>query len=173
MLSLEQSNHNNKGEETMHLYPSFHLCFLSYKQSWVIESAQKWRGLLVIPALLPPLLHPHVLALRFQPTRNNQTNPSPNAVERPPTSLLRNAKTQVEEAQSTEGSPGTHWFIDNALFLTFVVGISFACVKLVTFLLIWIIIHRHRWTGRYEAHLWDKTSWNDIQKKKGRQGDYD
>ncbi|XP_004306438.1 PREDICTED: ethylene-responsive transcription factor WRI1 [Fragaria vesca subsp. vesca] len=37
-------------------------------------------------------------------------------------------------------------------------------------------VTRHRWTGRYEAHLWDKTSWNDIQKKKGRQvylGAYD
>ncbi|XP_050385753.1 ethylene-responsive transcription factor WRI1 isoform X2 [Argentina anserina] len=34
-------------------------------------------------------------------------------------------------------------------------------------------VTRHRWTGRYEAHLWDKASWNDIQKKKGRQGAYD
>ncbi|KAK9912272.1 hypothetical protein M0R45_036142 [Rubus argutus] len=34
-------------------------------------------------------------------------------------------------------------------------------------------VTRHRWTGRYEAHLWDKSSWNDIQKKKGRQGAYD
>ncbi|XP_027929583.1 AP2-like ethylene-responsive transcription factor At1g16060 isoform X2 [Vigna unguiculata] len=33
-----------------------------------------------------------------------------------------------------------------------------------------------RWTGRYEAHLWDKTSWNQSQNKKGRQvylGAYD
>lgn len=29
---------------------------------------------------------------------------------------------------------------------------------------------RHRWTGRYEAHLWDKLSWNATQKKKGKQG---
>lgn len=29
---------------------------------------------------------------------------------------------------------------------------------------------RHRWTGRYEAHLWDKLSWNVTQKKKGKQG---
>lgn len=29
---------------------------------------------------------------------------------------------------------------------------------------------RHRWTGRYEAHLWDKNSWNETQSKKGRQG---
>lgn len=28
---------------------------------------------------------------------------------------------------------------------------------------------RHRWTGRYEAHLWDKSSWNVTQKKKGKQ----
>ncbi|KAK7283968.1 hypothetical protein RIF29_13718 [Crotalaria pallida] len=34
-------------------------------------------------------------------------------------------------------------------------------------------VTRHRWTGRFEAHLWDKTSWNSIQKKKGRQGAYD
>nr|DAD43195.1 TPA_asm: hypothetical protein HUJ06_001425 [Nelumbo nucifera] len=32
-------------------------------------------------------------------------------------------------------------------------------------------VTRHRWTGRYEAHLWDKNSWNPIQNKKGRQGD--
>ncbi|EOA35478.1 hypothetical protein CARUB_v10020688mg [Capsella rubella] len=34
-------------------------------------------------------------------------------------------------------------------------------------------VTRHRWTGRYEAHLWDKNSWNDTQTKKGRQGAYD
>ncbi|XP_022742186.1 uncharacterized protein LOC111293626 [Durio zibethinus] len=36
--------------------------------------------------------------------------------------------------------------------------------------------NRHRWTGRFEAHLWDKSSWNNIQNKKGRQvylGAYD
>ncbi|XP_011085861.2 ethylene-responsive transcription factor WRI1-like [Sesamum indicum] len=35
---------------------------------------------------------------------------------------------------------------------------------------------RHRWTGRDEAHLWDKQSWNATQKKKGKQvylGAYD
>ncbi|KAF7838109.1 AP2-like ethylene-responsive transcription factor [Senna tora] len=31
----------------------------------------------------------------------------------------------------------------------------------------------HRWTGRYEAHLWDKNCWNESQNKKGRQGAYD
>lgn len=37
-------------------------------------------------------------------------------------------------------------------------------------------VTRHRWTGRFEAHLWDKNCWNDKQKKKGRQvylGAYD
>lgn len=37
-------------------------------------------------------------------------------------------------------------------------------------------VTRHRWTGRFEAHLWDKSSWNNIQTKKGRQvylGAYD
>ncbi|KAI4323666.1 hypothetical protein L6164_023253 [Bauhinia variegata] len=34
-------------------------------------------------------------------------------------------------------------------------------------------VTRHRWTGRYEAHLWDKTCWNKMQNKKGRQGAYD
>ncbi|CAN4099784.1 unnamed protein product [Withania somnifera] len=37
-------------------------------------------------------------------------------------------------------------------------------------------VSRHRWTGRYEAHLWDKVSWNVTQKKKGKQvylGAYD
>ncbi|KAG0469049.1 hypothetical protein HPP92_018377 [Vanilla planifolia] len=30
-------------------------------------------------------------------------------------------------------------------------------------------VTRHRWSGRYEAHLWDKNSWNSIHNKKGRQ----
>ncbi|CAI9755329.1 unnamed protein product [Fraxinus pennsylvanica] len=34
-------------------------------------------------------------------------------------------------------------------------------------------VSRHRWTGRYEAHLWDKGTWNATQKKKGKQGAYD
>ncbi|CAK9162871.1 unnamed protein product [Ilex paraguariensis] len=31
-------------------------------------------------------------------------------------------------------------------------------------------VSRHRWTRRFEAHLWDKLSWNVTQKKKGKQG---
>ncbi|XP_074580368.1 AP2-like ethylene-responsive transcription factor At1g16060 [Curcuma longa] len=37
-------------------------------------------------------------------------------------------------------------------------------------------VTRHRWTGRYEAHLWDKSIWNEGQNKKGKQvylGAYD
>ncbi|XP_008810103.2 AP2-like ethylene-responsive transcription factor At1g16060 [Phoenix dactylifera] len=37
-------------------------------------------------------------------------------------------------------------------------------------------VSRHRWTGRFEAHLWDKASWNVTQRKKGKQvylGAYD
>ncbi|CAA2992418.1 ethylene-responsive transcription factor WRI1-like [Olea europaea var. sylvestris] len=37
-------------------------------------------------------------------------------------------------------------------------------------------VTRHRWTGRFEAHLWDKSIWNSIQNKKGKQiylGAYD
>ncbi|KAK4424777.1 Ethylene-responsive transcription factor WRI1 [Sesamum alatum] len=34
-------------------------------------------------------------------------------------------------------------------------------------------VTRHRWTGRFEAHLWDKTTWNSIQNKRGRQRAYD
>ncbi|CAN6215144.1 unnamed protein product [Urochloa humidicola] len=30
-------------------------------------------------------------------------------------------------------------------------------------------VSRHRWTGRFEAHLWDKGTWNPTQKKKGKQ----
>ncbi|KAG6625566.1 hypothetical protein CIPAW_16G106300 [Carya illinoinensis] len=33
-------------------------------------------------------------------------------------------------------------------------------------------VTRHRWTGRYEAHLWDKNCWNESQSKKGWQGAY-
>ncbi|CAA0823788.1 AP2-like ethylene-responsive transcription factor [Striga hermonthica] len=32
------------------------------------------------------------------------------------------------------------------------------------------VTSRHRWTGRYEAHLWDKSTWNQNQNKKGKQG---
>ncbi|URD72607.1 AP2 [Musa troglodytarum] len=31
-------------------------------------------------------------------------------------------------------------------------------------------VTRHRWTGRYEAHLWDNTCRREGQKRKGRQG---
>ncbi|KAK4488458.1 hypothetical protein RD792_004222 [Penstemon davidsonii] len=34
-------------------------------------------------------------------------------------------------------------------------------------------VSKHRWTGKYEAHLWDKLSWNITQNKKGKQGAYD
>ncbi|XP_022773716.1 AP2-like ethylene-responsive transcription factor At1g16060 [Durio zibethinus] len=37
-------------------------------------------------------------------------------------------------------------------------------------------VSRHRWTGRYGAHLWDKLSWIVTQRKKGKQvylGAYD
>ncbi|WJX87722.1 AP2-like ethylene-responsive transcription factor ail7 [Trifolium repens] len=34
-------------------------------------------------------------------------------------------------------------------------------------------VTRHRWTGRYEAHLWDNTSKREGQIRKGRQGGYD
>ncbi|KAD7478371.1 hypothetical protein E3N88_01507 [Mikania micrantha] len=34
-------------------------------------------------------------------------------------------------------------------------------------------VTRHRWTGRFEAHLWDKGTWNNIQNKKGKQRAYD
>lgn len=39
-------------------------------------------------------------------------------------------------------------------------------------LLVRIRTRRHRWTGRFEAHLWDKGTWNPTQKKKGKQGTY-
>lgn len=29
---------------------------------------------------------------------------------------------------------------------------------------------RHRWTGRYEAHLWDNSCRREGQTRKGRQG---
>ncbi|EAZ38558.1 hypothetical protein OsJ_22947 [Oryza sativa Japonica Group] len=32
---------------------------------------------------------------------------------------------------------------------------------------------RHRWTGRYEAHLWDNSCKKEGQTRKGRQGGYD
>ncbi|OMO56291.1 hypothetical protein CCACVL1_26653 [Corchorus capsularis] len=34
-------------------------------------------------------------------------------------------------------------------------------------------VTRHRWTGRYEAHLWDNSCRREGQARKGRQGGYD
>ncbi|VFQ69001.1 unnamed protein product [Cuscuta campestris] len=34
-------------------------------------------------------------------------------------------------------------------------------------------VTRHRWSGRFEAHLWDRTIWNSTLNKKGRQSAYD
>ncbi|XWS58933.1 hypothetical protein CRYUN_Cryun08bG0076800 [Craigia yunnanensis] len=34
-------------------------------------------------------------------------------------------------------------------------------------------VTRHRWTGRYEAHLWDNSCKREGQSRKGRQGGYD
>ncbi|XP_020395081.1 AP2-like ethylene-responsive transcription factor CRL5 isoform X1 [Zea mays] len=34
----------------------------------------------------------------------------------------------------------------------------------------WIHWSRHRWTGRYEAHLWDNSCRKDGQTRKGKQG---
>ncbi|KAE9462450.1 hypothetical protein C3L33_05656, partial [Rhododendron williamsianum] len=34
-------------------------------------------------------------------------------------------------------------------------------------------VNRHRWTGRYEAHLWDNSCRREGQSRKGRQGGYD
>lgn len=34
----------------------------------------------------------------------------------------------------------------------------------------WIRMYRHRWTGRYEAHLWDNSCRREGQSRKGRQG---
>ncbi|KAI9160200.1 hypothetical protein LWI28_006080 [Acer negundo] len=34
-------------------------------------------------------------------------------------------------------------------------------------------VTRHRWTGRYEAHLWDNSCRKEGQTRKGRQGGYD
>ncbi|PSR96200.1 AP2-like ethylene-responsive transcription factor [Actinidia chinensis var. chinensis] len=34
-------------------------------------------------------------------------------------------------------------------------------------------VTRHRWTGRYEAHLWDNSCRKEGQSRKGRQGGYD
>ena len=42
--------------------------------------------------------------------------------------------------------------------------------SLLTSAIEWYDDIRHRWTGRYEAHLWDKSTWNQNQNKKGKQG---
>ncbi|MQL81413.1 hypothetical protein Taro_013856 [Colocasia esculenta] len=35
------------------------------------------------------------------------------------------------------------------------------------------VTRQHRWTGRYEAHLWDNSCLREGQSRKGRQGGYD
>ncbi|KAF9625983.1 hypothetical protein IFM89_028369 [Coptis chinensis] len=34
-------------------------------------------------------------------------------------------------------------------------------------------VTRHRWTGKYEAHLWDNTTISEGRKRKGKQGGYE
>lgn len=78
-------------------------------------------------------------------------------------------KPLAEEAPFIEESPGSsHCFLTSIfiLFNGFSFSDAFAC------LLIMSLINRHRWTGRFEAHLWDKSTWNSIQNKKGRQGNF-
>lgn len=36
--------------------------------------------------------------------------------------------------------------------------------------LVYLWTNRHRWTGRYEAHLWDNSCRREGQSRKGRQG---
>lgn len=57
----------------------------------------------------------------------------------------------------------------------FMAFIGLACLPIFSsffffFFSIFVFVFRHRWTGRFEAHLWDKGSWNPTQKKKGKQG---
>ena len=40
-------------------------------------------------------------------------------------------------------------------------------VRMVRIMMMWC---RHRWTGRYEAHLWDNSCRKEGQTRKGRQG---
>ena len=128
----------------------------------------KWRGLLLL--LVLHLHHPLVLVLSFL---INQRSPKPRLSELRKITTQRNARMATHqlallgEAQFTEESQGDPSLI--SLFsMFFLNGFSFACI-------IFLFLHqkhRHRWTGRYEAHLWDKSSWNNIQNKKGRQGNF-
>jgi hypothetical protein len=47
-------------------------------------------------------------------------------------------------------------------------------IKLCLCLIILLILgdFRHRWTGRYEAHLWDNSCRREGQSRKGRQGNH-
>lgn len=130
----------------------------------------KWRGLLLL--LVLHLHHPLVLVLSFL---INQRSPKPRLSELRKITTQRNARMATHqlalpgEAQFTEESQGDPSLISLfSIFFFFLNGFSFACI-------IFLFLHqkhRHRWTGRYEAHLWDKSSWNNIQNKKGRQGNF-
>ena len=54
--------------------------------------------------------------------------------------------------------------------LIWVLSVFYVFFFLFSFAWVYLVCFRHRWTGRYEAHLWDKNSWNEGQNKKGRQG---
>ncbi|CAK8572158.1 unnamed protein product [Lathyrus sativus] len=38
---------------------------------------------------------------------------------------------------------------------------------------VFLLLYRHRWTGRFEANLWDHNSKLEGRVRKGRQGGYD
>jgi hypothetical protein len=93
-------------------------------------------------------------------TANTSTNPT-NKVKRTRKTVPRDSPPQRSSIYR-----GVTRLFDHILwFIFFLLGdfLFFGFISV-------HVLFRHRWTGRYEAHLWDKNSWNESQNKKGRQG---
>ncbi|WVZ25914.1 hypothetical protein V8G54_004458 [Vigna mungo] len=78
-------------------------------------------------------------------------------------------------AHSGESSKGALSLCDAAAHDKAIIAVEFATPKKVSHTIgqrtsIYRGVTRHRWTGRYEAHLWDNSCRREGQARKGRQG---
>jgi hypothetical protein len=62
------------------------------------------------------------------------------------------------------------WKIATHNFFSFFLMLNFDEFLIFNFLGL-MDLFRHRWTGRYEAHLWDNSCRKEGQTRKGRQGE--
>ncbi|XP_027917545.1 AP2-like ethylene-responsive transcription factor AIL6 [Vigna unguiculata] len=114
----------------------------------------------------------------FQPFSG--TNSSPELDDSASDKTTRVAPAELG-AHSGESSKGALSLCDAAAHEKAIIAVEFATPKKVSQTIgqrtsIYRGVTRHRWTGRYEAHLWDNSCRREGQARKGRQvylGGYD